>query len=194
MLDGDVLGERTPVRESGLGLALAYLRVAGRACRAPPAGADERGGDAVAGTPPGHIAADRLDDTGQLMPRHMRKFPDIGVVTHPAVPVAPAQPGSLHPDHGARARRLGVGHVADLRLPAEPVVQHRAHRLLRPPDSATEQDDCLLSDTQQRTGPNAQAASPASVSGRGRRMGVSSPAIAISRHATPMTRHVAVTP
>ena len=113
--------------EARLGLAVADLVVAGGALRARPARAHERDDHALPGPPPRHALADRLDDAGELVAGHVRERADVGVVAHPAVPVAAAQPGGLHPDHGAVRRGLRVGDGLDRRHPPEGLVDDRAH-------------------------------------------------------------------
>ena len=94
-VDRDELGERAPVREARLGLAVADLVVAGEALRARAARAHERDRDPIARRPALDPVADGLDDAGQFVPGDVREPPDVRVVAHPAVPVAAAQAGGL---------------------------------------------------------------------------------------------------
>ena len=109
-VDRDIFGERAPSGEARLELVLADLVIAGMAFAAMAAAGDERHGHPVAGAPPRHLPADGLDRAGQFVARHMRQR-DIGIMAHPAMPVAAAKPGRLHlDDHALRSRRR-VGHI-----------------------------------------------------------------------------------
>ena len=57
-------------------------------------------------------AADRGDRAGELVAGHMRQA-DVGIVPHPAVPVAAAEPGRLDLDDDAFGRGRRIGHGAD---------------------------------------------------------------------------------
>ena len=81
--------------ETRLELVVAHLMIARDALRAGAAAADKRQGHPVAGGPTAHIFAHRGHNAGQLMPGHVRQM-NIGVVPHPAVPVAAAQTGRHH--------------------------------------------------------------------------------------------------
>ncbi len=111
VVDGDVLCERAPPGEARLGLPLAHLKVATQAGRAPPAGAHERHGDPVADPAAPDGWADSADHTGEFVAGYVRQH-DVGVVAHPAVPVASAQPGrgDVDDDPGRRADRVGHRH------------------------------------------------------------------------------------
>ncbi len=114
------------MRETGLGLPLAHLVVPGRAGRTGTAGADERHGDPVAGPPPSHPGAHRLDDPGEFVAGHVRQG-DVGVVPLPAVPVAAAQPRGLDPHDDPVLRRLRIGDLPHLGRLAVPLEHHGPH-------------------------------------------------------------------
>ena len=75
---------------------------------------DERHGDAIAGAPRRDLLADRRHDAGQFVARHMRQA-DAGVVAHPAMPVAAAEPGGLDLDDDAFGGGRRVGQRLDPR-------------------------------------------------------------------------------
>ncbi len=106
------LGERAPAREARLVVALADLRVAEPARLAGAAAAAERRGHAVARPDPAHLGPDRRDDAGELVAGHVGEA-DRGVVAHPAVPVAAAQPGRADLDERAVRRQLGLGDLLE---------------------------------------------------------------------------------
>ena len=111
-VERDQLGERAPVREARLGLAVADLPLARGALLARPARAHERHGHALPGPPAPHVGADGLDHAGQLVPGHVREAADVGIVAHPPVPVRAAEPARLDADDRAVRRRRGSGTVS----------------------------------------------------------------------------------
>ena len=117
--------------EPRLELALADLAVASQAGRAGATGEHERCGDPVADAPRTDLGADLHDGPGKLVPGDVRQR-DVGVVPHPAVPVAAAQPGGADLDDDAGGRAGGVGDRTHLCRLAEPVVDDRAHQLPSP--------------------------------------------------------------
>jgi len=127
IVDGDILGVRSPVCEARLGLSVADLLVAGGALFASPAGADERYRDPVAGPESGNVTPDGLDDPGKLVSRHVRQ-PDVGIVTHPAVPVTAADAGRLDLEYRAVIGRYRVVDRYNLDGPLERLVDGRAHQ------------------------------------------------------------------
>ena len=82
---------------------LAAFTVALRASAAP---ANEGNRDAVANAPCVYVFTHGLDNTGKLMPRHMRKL-NISVMPYPAMPVTAAN-ACRHYLHN-HAMRLGGG-------------------------------------------------------------------------------------
>ena len=70
--------------------------------------ADEGRGHPVPGTPVPYLTADSCDRAGKFMPGHVRQH-DFGVMTHPAMPVAAAKPGSLDLDHDTMRRGNRIG-------------------------------------------------------------------------------------
>ncbi|CDG52619.1 hypothetical protein HALA3H3_360110 [Halomonas sp. A3H3] len=99
--------------EAGLKLAIAHLVVARVALRASTATANEWNRDAVAKAPLLYIFTNGFDYACQLMARHMGKL-DIGVMPHPAMPVAAAYPVRHHLHHNAMRLRGGIRQLLDL--------------------------------------------------------------------------------
>ncbi len=83
-------------------------------------------GDAVADLEAAHIPADGSDRAGKFVARHMRQR-DVGIVPHPAMPVAAAKSGCLDLDDDAIGGGRGIGQGRDLRCLAEPFEIKRAH-------------------------------------------------------------------
>jgi hypothetical protein len=71
------------------------------------------------------------------MPRNMRQH-DIGIVASPRVPVTPAQPRRLDPDHHPVGLGHRIGHHPDLRRNTELLEDHGPHEA--PPIAADKQD------------------------------------------------------
>eukprot|EP01133_Synstelium_polycarpum_P028869 gene28868-biopygen24276 len=90
----------------------AHLMIAGVALETMAASADKRYGDPVADLPLGDMAAESLNRSGKFMAGHVRQL-DIGVVTHPAMPVAAAQSRCFDLDDNARRGRDRIGHRTD---------------------------------------------------------------------------------
>jgi hypothetical protein len=103
----DVLGERAPCGEARLEVLVADLRLAVPTRLAAPAAAAERHRHPVAGREAANLRPDRLDHPGQLVAGHVRQR-DRRVMAHPAVPVAPADPGrpDRHHDPVTRGSRI----------------------------------------------------------------------------------------
>ena len=125
--DRDIFGERSPAGEAGLVLAIADLLVAALAFGACAAAGDERNRDPLADGRAADIAADRDDDAGELVPRHMRELFDIRVVPAPAVPVAAAEPGGFDSNDGAVGRWRRIGNRFDGDGAAELVIDDCFH-------------------------------------------------------------------
>ena len=107
-IERHIFRERSPGREARLELSFADLVVAGIAFEAMAAAADEGRGHAIADAPAADLAADRGNRTGKLVSRHMRQH-DVGIMPHPAVPVAAAKPRRLDLDYHAMRRRRRIG-------------------------------------------------------------------------------------
>ena len=105
---------------------LADLLLAGRALFALAAAADERQGYAVTGAEIADARADRLDHAGDLVPGHVRQR-DVGVVPHPAVPVAAAHARRADAQHDAVRARRGIVDRAHLDGAAEGFVDGGPH-------------------------------------------------------------------
>ena len=76
------------------------MMIPGHTLSTGTAATTERHGHTLADFPALHIAADSSDLTGKFMPGNMRQM-HIGVMAHPAVPVAAAQTGRLDGDDDA---------------------------------------------------------------------------------------------
>lgn len=98
------------MRETGLKLAIAHLMVAGVALGASTATANEGNRDAVANAPLFYILTHGFDHAGKLMPRHMGKL-NIGIMPHPAMPVAAADSVGHYLHHNAMRLRGRVGQL-----------------------------------------------------------------------------------
>src|SRR5690606_34442339 len=109
-----------------LELVFADLVIARGALGAAAAAAGEGDRDARRGPPPCHPAADGLDGARQLVAGHVRQ-PDLGVVTHPAVPLAAAQAGGLDRDPHALGGRGRIGSLPAGRRRAEGVEHDALH-------------------------------------------------------------------
>ena len=104
-LDHDPLGEGAPTGEPRLDLVGADVLGTLPAQLAAAAGVHEGCADPVARPEPGNRPADLGDDTRQLVAGDVRE-PDVGVVAHPGVPVAAAQPA-----RGTSTRAPSFGQV-----------------------------------------------------------------------------------
>jgi len=107
-VDGDELSERAPSSEPWLKLGAADLLLTSSAFLAYSAARSERHRHAFAHAPPAHATSDSRDRSRKLMPRNMGK-PNVGIMSHPTVPVTAAQSRCLHFDDHAGRRRLRVG-------------------------------------------------------------------------------------
>lgn len=97
MSDFDVLREGSPLRETGLGVVVADMLVAAVALRAVSAAAAERHCDAGVWFPAPHIGPGCHDDSCEFVTGDVWQV-DIGVVSHPAVPVAATEPAAANGD------------------------------------------------------------------------------------------------
>ena len=129
-VERDIFGEGAPGGEARLELIFADLVVAGDAFEAMAAAGNEGHGDAVALLPAGHAAADRGNPAGELVAGDVRQA-DVGIVSHPAVPVAAAEPSRLDLDYDAFRRGRRVWNVADGGRLAKRFKNNGFHRLLR---------------------------------------------------------------
>jgi hypothetical protein len=123
----DVLREGTPGGETWLELVIADLVVARPALGARSASGHEGDSDAIASLPATDVPADLLDDSGQLVPRHVRQGRDVGIVTEPAMPIAAADPAGPDADHHAVVGRDRIRDVGDCQGTAELFKYHRLH-------------------------------------------------------------------
>src|SRR5215218_636136 len=125
----DELCERSPLREAWLRLLVADLMVPAGALRTAAARADEGNGYAISRPPVANPGSHGFHHAGELVARDVWEPADVRVVSHPAVPVAAAEPGRLHPHDRARRRGVRIGHGLDRRHPAERLVDHGTHAL-----------------------------------------------------------------
>ena len=100
-MQGHVLGERAPVRETRLGLVRTHLSLSVQAPLAGAAAAHERCRDSVADRPSSYVGAHRSYDADQLVTWNVReKYPV--VVPGPCMPVAATKTGAVHLHDNAR--------------------------------------------------------------------------------------------
>ncbi len=92
------------MREAGLKLVVAHLLVPGMAFGAMPARRHERHRDAVADFPFLYLLAHRFHHARELVVWNVGEL-DVGVVAHPAMPVAAADPRG----HDLDDRAMGFG-------------------------------------------------------------------------------------
>ena len=125
-VDGNILRMGTPPAKARLKLVVAKMVVATGAGCADSTDPHRRHGDAIAGLPLTDIRSDLADNSRELVAGNMGQ-PDIGIVTRPGMPVAPAQSAcpDLH-DHAVPGR-FGIGNVPDRDRSAESLVYRCAH-------------------------------------------------------------------
>jgi|TARA_B100000959_G_scaffold287526_2_gene373559 hypothetical protein len=97
MFQHDEPGEGTPGSEAWLKLVGTDLLVAGFTEAARSTTTDEGSSYPVAGFPVDHPVADLLDDTSEFVTGNVGEM-DLGIMAHPAVPVAPAHSGGFDPN------------------------------------------------------------------------------------------------
>ena len=107
IVDGNILRKAAPMGKARLELVVADLMVAAVAFRAMSASRYERDGDPVALFPAFDVLANPDNGTGKFMARYMGQL-YIGIMAHPAVPVAAAQSSRTDLDHNAIIRRGGI--------------------------------------------------------------------------------------
>src|SRR5690348_2405290 len=125
-MDGDVLGEGAPVRETGLQLVIADLLISRAARPACAAGADEGYCDSITDLPTNDMFALGGDLAGKLVPRNVRHA-NIRVVPHPSVPITSAKTSSFDGDHHAVIGRHGIVDTLDAQRLSELVVDSGFH-------------------------------------------------------------------
>jgi hypothetical protein len=94
LAERDPFREASPAVKAGLELAITHLLGTGPAGHAPAAPRDEGDRNAVARAPAGHVTSDLFDHARDLVSWNVGED-DIGIVAHPAMPVAPADPVCL---------------------------------------------------------------------------------------------------
>ena len=110
--DGDEFGERPPGRETGLKLVVADLMVARGALRTGSARRDEGHRHPIADMPAAHVGSHGLNHARQFMAGHMRQH-DVGIMAHPAVPIAAADAVGADPNNDAVGRGGRIGNVTN---------------------------------------------------------------------------------
>ena len=100
-MQGHVLGEGAPVRETRLGLVWAHLSLSVQAPLAGAAAAHERCRDSVADRPSSYVGAHRSYDADQLVTWYVGKMYPV-VVPGPCMPVTAAKAGTVHLHDDAR--------------------------------------------------------------------------------------------
>lgn len=108
--DFDVLREGSPLRETGLGVVVADVLVTAVALWAVSAAAAERHGHAGFWFPAANIGPDGHDDSCEFVTWDMWQL-DIGVVSHPTVPIAAAETAAAHRDDGGIRVWSGISDV-----------------------------------------------------------------------------------
>ncbi len=146
-VERDKFCERPPGGEPWLELLFADLMVAGRTLEAVATPTGEGRRHPVPGTPVLYLTADSRDRSGKLMPGHVRQH-DIGIMAHPAMPVAAAKPGSLDLDHDTMRRGNGIGDVPHTWRRSKLFVHHGFHRHF--PSSARRSHRRLIAAQMQR--------------------------------------------
>ncbi len=112
--------------EAGLELVIADLVIAGVALGAGATAADEGHGDTVALFPIAHVPANGLDNSRQFVAGHMGK-PDVGIMTHPAVPIAAAYARGHDPNNNPVRLRNRIGNLHNFWGDREGFVKHGFH-------------------------------------------------------------------
>ncbi len=118
------------MREARLKLVVADLLITGIALRTAAATAHEGQRYPVSCFPSRDIRTDRFDNARELVPRDVWQS-NIGIVSHPAVPVAAAKASSLDGDDHASGGRFRVGQGFDCEWPAKFAINCRPHALRR---------------------------------------------------------------
>ena len=120
--------------------------------RTPTTTTDERDRDAFPGLEISNDRSDRRNYSGKFMTRNVRKL-DVGVVPHPAVPVAAADAARLNVDDDAVGGWSRVGYVFDRQWPFEFLVDcctHESKDNPVNPELATEHPDASRMRRRQR--------------------------------------------
>jgi hypothetical protein len=76
-----------------------------------------------------HFVSHSLYDARQFMAGDMRKA-NIGVMSHPAVPVTSAKTGRFHSDNDPMVFGTGIRHISDLQSPPEFFIHDGFHFFL----------------------------------------------------------------
>src|SRR5690606_17664103 len=101
MLYFDIFGKRAPMGKTSLLLKFTHLLIVIPAVVTAAAGLDKRSSHPLTGFPSPDFRSQLHDDACKLMTRHMRQT-DVRIVSHPTMPVAPANPGC----HNLQQNRL----------------------------------------------------------------------------------------
>ena len=101
------------MRKSGLKLIVADLLVSAMAARAGSASTNKGYGDPIAYFPIFNTLAHLADDPCKFMSWNMWKY-DIGIMSHPSMPITSANPRGFHFKENALLGRIWVGYLGDL--------------------------------------------------------------------------------
>ncbi len=112
IVNRDIFGKASPMGKARLELMITNLMIAAVAFRAMAAARNERDRDPVADFPAFDILANRFDGAGKFMAGNVGQF-HIGIMAHPAVPVASAQPGRPNLDDNAVIFRCRIVQFPD---------------------------------------------------------------------------------
>ena len=126
VVDRNLLGERSPRGEARLKLSIADLLIPGYALRTISTPAYKRHSHSIALLELLNIRPDALDDARQLVPRDMRQ-PNVGIVPHPTMPVAPANPARPNGNDDSVPSRLWLWDITDLHWCPKRLVDHGFH-------------------------------------------------------------------
>jgi hypothetical protein len=125
-MQGHILGEGTPVRETWLALVRTHLSLSVQAPLAGAAAAHERCRDSVAHRPSSYVGAHRSYHADQLVTRNVGKMYAV-VVTGPRMPVTSTKTGFVHLDDHACGRWRRIGDCPDVYRTTEFVEDNRSH-------------------------------------------------------------------
>jgi hypothetical protein len=127
--------------EARLKLLIADLLIASAARPARAARADKRHRDPIVNVPPGHEFALRGYDSCELVAWHVW-HPNIGIVSHPAVPITSAKTGRLHGYHHTVVGGNGVVDVPHAEGLLKLLVDRGSHTEMLTPPNPTSTRGC----------------------------------------------------
>ena len=100
------------MRKTWLELVITNLMIARSALRACSAPTNKRQRDPLSRFPLHDLRANGVNNSGKLVSRNMGKA-NVRIMTHPAVPIASAQPGCLYVDHHTPRRGCRIRQPLD---------------------------------------------------------------------------------